>query len=173
MIVLLLACLSALALGCLGFSLLRRVTCPRISSEDLNAWIDIDWQSCRPLERLLDPAEFAFLKPRLSDERIRQLRSRRRELFRMYLRRLAHDFNTAHALLRSAMADSPADRPELARDLGRQRLLFYHRLVRIELQLALDALGIHTVPRLDLLEPLERLHTEFQRLAPAAVTAHG
>jgi hypothetical protein len=135
----------------------------------LNAWIDIDWQSCSPLERLLDPAEFEFLERRgMSKARIDALRAKRRELFRMYMRRLAHEFNLAHAALQSVLLTTEVDRPELARKLAQQRLLFYRGLIGVEVRLTLNALGFDSVPvpSLSLIRPLERLHLEFCSLAP-------
>ena len=94
-----------------------------VSADDLNAWIDIDWHSCSPLEKLLDPAEFQFLERRgMKPVQIRAFRAKRRSLFRMYMRRLTHDFNTAHSALKMVLVTSEIDRPDLVRELGRQRL---------------------------------------------------
>src|SRR5437870_726430 len=117
--------LIALVMAGISVWLLRKLTRPEVSSEDLNAWIDLDWRSCSPLERLLDPSEFAFLQKRgVSQARIGELRARRRTLFRMYMRRLTREFNVAHDALKTALVTSEVDRPDLARELGRQRLLF-------------------------------------------------
>jgi hypothetical protein len=135
----------------------------------LNAWIDIGWQARSPLERLLDPAEFEFLQKRgVSEARIRELRAKRRKLFRMYMRRLTHDFNVAHAALQTVVVTASVDRPDLARELGKQRLLFYRGLIGVEVRLTLNALGFDSVPvpSLALIRPLERLHLEFSSLVP-------
>src|SRR2546426_8822334 len=95
--------LVALAVAGACFHFLLKLTRPRVNSDDLNAWIDINWEFCSPLERLLDPSEFEFLRKRgLSEARIRELRAKRRSLFRMYMRRLTHEFNLAHAALKTA-----------------------------------------------------------------------
>ena len=84
--IIVIAAVIALAIAVACYRALRKLTRPEVSSEDLNAWIDSDWQSCSPMERLLDPSEFEFLKKRgLSKERINALRAKRRSLFRMYL----------------------------------------------------------------------------------------
>jgi hypothetical protein len=163
------AVLLALTIAGACFRLLRKLTRPQVSSEDLNAWIDINWQSCSPLERLLDPAEFEFLQKRgLSKQRIRGLRAKRRGLFRMYLRRLTNEFNMADAALRTVLVTTGCDRPNLARELARQRVLFYRGLIGVELRLTLNAMGFDSVPvpSLDLIRPLERLHLEFCNLVP-------
>lgn len=168
--------LIALALAGACFHVLRKLTRPRLSSEDLNEWIDITWQAGSPIERLLDPSEFEFLRKRgLSKERVQQLRAKRRSLFRMYMRRLAHDFNVADAALKTVLVTANVDRPDLARELGRQRILFYRGLIGVEMRLTLNALGFDSMPlsSLELIRPLERLHLEFSRLVPdlAAVQA--
>src|SRR5438045_2946259 len=99
----------AVAGTCLHF--LRKLTRPQVNSDDLNAWIDISWESSSPLERLLDPSEFEFLRKRgLSEARICELRTKRRSLFRMYMRRLTHEFNLAYAALQTAAVTGDADR---------------------------------------------------------------
>src|SRR5438552_10122834 len=116
MTVIWIASLIALALAGIGLRLLRKLTRPAGSSEDLNDWIDINWQANSPLERLLDPYEFEFLRERgLSPQRIRQLRAKRRSLFRMYMRRLTCEFNMAHAALQTVVLTAQADRPDLVR----------------------------------------------------------
>jgi len=163
------AALIVLAIAGACYRALRKLTRPEVSSEDLNAWIDSDWQSCSPMERLLDPSEFEFLKKRgLSKERINALRAKRRSLFRMYMRRITHEFNVAHAALQSVLVASNVDRPDLAKELGRQKLLFYRGLINVEVRLTINALGFDRVsmPSMDLIRPLERLHQEFGRLVP-------
>jgi hypothetical protein len=153
--------------GAAFFVVARRIIRPGLSSEDLNGWIDINWQSCRPLERLLDPTEFAYLRNRgLSKNRIKELRRQRLKLFRLYLRRLTLDFNAVHAALDVTLVNSAEDRPDLARELGKQRLSFYRGLLSVECHLALYAAGIHVAPSLDLIRPLEQLHLHFRQLTP-------
>jgi hypothetical protein len=172
MTVIYIASFLALTLSGACFLVLWKLTRPRVSADDLNVWIDINWQASSPLERLLDPAEFELLIERgLSRERVKQLRARRRELFRMYLRRLTQEFNTAHEALQLVLVHTGIDRPDLARELNQQRLLFYRGLIGVEVRLALNTLGFDATPSLDLLRPLERLHVEFCRLMPVMPAA--
>ena len=166
--VILIGSLIALALGGACFRALWKLTRPQASAEDLNDWININWEASSPIERLLDPSEFEFLRKRgLTKERIQQLRAKRRSLFRSYIRRLTHEFNLAHSALATVLVTATVDRPDLARELGRQRLLFYRSLIVIEMRLTLNALGFDCVPTsLDLIRPLERLHLEFCSLVP-------
>ena len=163
------ASLVALILGGASFLVLRKLTHARVSGEDMKTWMGFDWHTAGPLERLLDPAEFALLVERgFSPKRVKQLRARRRTLFRMYLHRLTEEFNTVHDSLQVMLVSAAVDRPDLARDLHHQRLLFYRGLIGVELRLTLNALGFEAAPSLELLRPLERLHLEFCRLVPAA-----
>jgi hypothetical protein len=161
------AVVTATMVGVSCFRFLRKLTNPQVSSEDLNAWIDLNWQSSRALDRLLDPNEFAFLRKRgLSQSRVKELRAKRRKLFRMYLRRITHEFNTANAALQMLMVHSTSDRPDLAQLLATQRVQFYRGLVGVEFKLMLNACGFDAVPTLELIRPLERLRDEFCRMAP-------
>jgi hypothetical protein len=163
------ASLVAFAIAGACLLILRKLTLRRVAVEDLNSWVDFASHTAHPLERLLDPAEFEHLRGRgISRERIRALRARRRYLFRMYMRRLTEEFNTAHEALQGVLLRAGCDRPDLARELSRQRLLFYRGLVAVELRLELNALGFEATPSLELLRPLERMHLEFCRLVPAA-----
>ena len=169
MTVIWIASLIALALVGASFLALRKLTHPQVSSEDLNAWIDTNWQASSPIERLLDPSDFEFLRKRgLSAGRIKRLRATRRSLFRIYMRRLTHEFNMAHNTLQAALLTANIDRPDLVAELGRQRFLFYRGLIAIEMNLTLNALGFDSVPvpSLKLIRPLERLHMEFCNLVP-------
>jgi len=168
MIAIAIASLVAFAIGGACFLVLRKLTLARAAFEDLNAWTELEHQTTGPLERLLDPAEFEHLLQRgMRREQVRQLRARRRRLFRMYLRRLTEEFNTAHELLQMVLVTAGEDRPDLVRELNQQRLLFYRGLIAVELRLTLNALGFEAAPTLELLRPLERLHLEFCRFLPA------
>jgi hypothetical protein len=137
--------------------------------------MDMSPDARSPLERLLDPAEFDFLQQRgLSGARIYKLRVRRRKLFRMYMRRLTIEFNTAHAALKALLVSAEVDRPDLVRELGRQRILFYRGLLEMEVRLMLHALGFTTVlaPSLSLIRSLEGLHAGFRSLMPDLMAAH-
>jgi hypothetical protein len=165
MTVIWIASLIALALGGACFHVLRKLTRPQVSAES----IDLEWQASSPIDRLLDPAEFEYLRARgLSEQRISKLRTQRRSLFRAYMRRLTQEFNVAYDALQTLVVSGTVDRPDLVAELGRQRLRFYRGLVAVEVRLRLNALGFDSVPvpTLDLIRPLERLHLEFCSLVP-------
>jgi hypothetical protein len=150
--------------------LLYRLTHPCLSSQDLNAWIEVQAESWKPLERLLDPTEFEFLR-RLGPgrRRVRKLRARRRTLFRIYIRRLVAEFNSTTQCLRDAQARRGDKRTDLAQTVTRQRWQFYRTLANIEMLLILDAQGwSDSGPSLELLHKLESLHLECRALVPAS-----
>ena len=75
------------------FSLLRRMCSDPLSTEKLDGLLEVTQQSYRPLDRLLDPSEFEFLRSSgMHWRRLHEFRRRRRKLFRMYLQRLVYDF---------------------------------------------------------------------------------
>src|SRR5262252_4455576 len=96
--------------------IVRNFTCRKVSAENLNTWLDMDWPSCSHLDRLLDPAEFEFLRKRgLSEKRIREFRAARRGIFRIYLRQLTNQFSAAQSTLKMILVSAGVDRPDLAR----------------------------------------------------------
>jgi hypothetical protein len=169
MTILCIAAVFALATTAAGFYIFRKLTRPQASTEQVDAWADSDWQSSSPLERLLDPAEFEFLRQRgVSGKRITALRAQRRSIFRKYIRRLTVNFNTTHAALKSVLISASEDRPDLIRELARQKFLFYRGVIGIEIRLMLNALGFNGAPvtSLVLMRPLQRLHLEIGSLLP-------
>jgi hypothetical protein len=109
----------------------------------------------RPMLRLLADADLDFAA---NDPVLRnRLRVRRREMFRDYLRCLTKDYARLLAGIRAIMVESGVDRPDLAKALARNRVLFAVALCRIELHLQLHALGIGRVDVSGLVEALDSL----------------
>jgi hypothetical protein len=122
----------------------------------------------RPMLRLLSDDDLAFVS---ADSKLRSaLRTRRRELFRGYLRCLTRDY--AHLLVgvRRAMVQSGADRPDLARALAKNRALFAIAMCKIELSLALHAAGVGRVDISGLVQALETLRGQVSGLSGAPLT---
>ena len=130
----------------------------------------IDWKRIqsfrgeyyRPLERLLGPEDYQFLKrqpgyqPALAD----RLRKERREIFRGYLGRLERDFHQLHLLARTLVRDQEQDRPELAWSLFKADAEFRWNLMRIRVRLLLQAAN---------LEDFEQRPVDAKGLVDAAV----
>jgi hypothetical protein len=105
----------------------------------------------------------------LSDDDSEATRADRRRLFRAYVRDVAQDYGRLLASIRITMAQSNADRPDLARVLLRNRLFFAVALVRIDLTLCLHAMGINRVDVLVLVDTLNILRRQASLLADSTV----
>jgi hypothetical protein len=120
----------------------------------------------RPMLRLLSNDDLAFVSA--NSKLQRELRTRRRKLFRGYLRCLTHDYAHLLAGVRQAMVQSRADRPDLAWALAKNRVLFAVGTCKIELSLALHAAGIGRVDISGLVGALETLRVQVSALSAAA-----
>ncbi len=123
----------------------------------------------RPMLRLLDDEDLEFV-PAKGNLR-RDLRSLRRKLFRRYLRCMARDYALLLAGIRAVMVQSGVDRPDLARALAKNRMLFAFGLYRVELRLALHAVGVGKVDISGLVDALETLRAQVSVLAAAPSAA--
>jgi hypothetical protein len=128
---------------------------------------DMSWRNY-PVSRLLDPADFEYLRRRgVSEANVRKLRAERRNIFRLCLRSLAMDFNRVQGALKIMLVQSTHDRPELATLLATQRVLFYRNLLLVEAWLVLHACGFDQMPAIDVLQPLQIIQAQLRQLAPA------
>jgi hypothetical protein len=119
----------------------------------------------RPMLRLLSTADldFASGNPALS----RKIRASRRAIFRGYLRCLTKDYGRLLSGIRQMMVESGVDRPDLAKALAKNRLMFAVALCRIEICLQLHALGIGRVDVSGLVEALAALRGAVSTMTPA------
>jgi hypothetical protein len=119
----------------------------------------------RPMLRLLSQDDLAFIPP--EGKLQKAFRAKRRELFRGYLRCLTRDYAHLLAAVRAAMVQSGTDRPDLARALTRNRVLFAAAMCKVEFRLALHAAGIGSVDISGLVDALETLRGQVGVLQPA------
>jgi hypothetical protein len=139
--------------------------------------VDPDWlkqfsvSSYRPMERLLDEDDIAFLKsqPGFEPGMDQDLRSQRRKVFRMYLRNLGRDFNRLHYALRLTVLHSPQDNPELAKTLIKQKVLFFVGFLAVRIKLEAYALGVGTVDVRGLVATLDTMRTELNSMLASPV----
>jgi hypothetical protein len=126
-----------------------------------------DAERYRPMLRLLAADDFKFMarNPALRSK----LADRRRELFRGYIRCLTKDYARLLGSIRRLMVESGVDRPDLAKALAKNRLVFALALCRIELHLRLHALGLSNVDVSGLVEALDGLRATVNVMTPAAV----
>jgi hypothetical protein len=124
----------------------------------------------RPMLRLLSDADmdFAAKSPILR----KKMRTRRREMFRGYLRCLTRDYVGLLSSLRRIMVESDVDRPDLAKALAKNRAMFALALCRIEIHLQLHALGIGKVDVSGLVGALDALRGAVSVMTPATGSAY-
>jgi hypothetical protein len=117
----------------------------------------VDADRYRPMLRLLSDNDADVIADPLLR---RTLRAQRCDLFRKYLRYLTEDYGKLLAGLRLIMTESGTDRPDLAKALARNRVLFAIALCRVEFRLRLYALGIGEADavRLDVLGLVDALN---------------
>jgi hypothetical protein len=166
------ATIAALLLGFVGILLLRMFFTTCISYVESFDRGDLSWRDYRPLQRLLDPADFAFLRRRgVAETKIRRVRQERRAIYRLCLRSLAADFNKVQQRLSLMLLQSATDRPDLAAELARQKVNFYRNLLIAEACLTLHACGVDHIPAVDLLRPFITLQEQLQQLSPSQAVA--
>ncbi|MCL4853859.1 MAG: hypothetical protein KJZ78_21075 [Bryobacteraceae bacterium] len=128
----------------------------------------------RPMERLLDERDYVFLEsqPGFHPKIARRLKAERRTILRKYLRMLRRDFDRLYAVAKLILVYSESDRPELARELFKQRIVFVAMMARIELSLAVAPVLPVRPDLRPLVEALESLRLQIQPVnLPAASAA--
>jgi len=164
--------LAALILGTATVLLLRTFFTTCISYAESFDRTDLSWRDYRPLQRLLDPADFEFLRRRgVAEAKIRKLRRERRQIYRLCLRSLAADFNSIQHRLSFFLVQATEDRPDLAAELARQKVRFYRNLFIAEAWLAVHACGVDRMPAVDLLRPFVVLQEQLEQLGATPALA--
>ncbi|MDQ6664981.1 MAG: hypothetical protein M3Z23_11375 [Acidobacteriota bacterium] len=122
-----------------------------------------------PMERLLEEADCRFLAshPAVGRKVAAKMRTHRREIFRGYLNCLSKDYARICASIRLIMLQSGIDRPDLAKALLRNRLIFTAALAGVEFRLAMHACGWGTVEVRQLVASLEGMRQQLDLLAAA------
>jgi hypothetical protein len=124
----------------------------------------------RPMLRLLDDADFEFLRSQkgFTAEMASSLRRQRVHAFRGYLRLLEADFARAAAALQVILAHSACDRPELAFLVFQRRLTFAVALMGIQFQLLLFRAGVSGADVSSLIRLFDSVRLELRTLVPAS-----
>jgi hypothetical protein len=128
----------------------------------------------KPLLRLLSEDDFAFLRsqPGFRPGIAKRLRSRRVAAFRGYLVHLEAEFLVLHLALRLMNLYAPQDRPDLARELIKQRLVFSFRMAEVRFRLAFLGLGMRPVSVQSLVESVEQMRAVLTQVSPQLAAAH-
>lgn len=152
------------AFGAIGLQFLLKMRMLHASETNGSSLLAAD--RYRPMLRLLSNDDLAFLAAHSKLQKA--VWSKRRSLFRAYLRCLTKDYGQLLAGIRHAMVHSGTDRPDLARALARNRVLFAFAVCKIELRLALHATGAGNVEISGLVNALETLRSQVSVLSTAS-----
>jgi hypothetical protein len=158
--------LIALLLGTATVLLLRTFLTTCMSYVQSFDRADLSWSDYGHFKRLLDPADFEFLRRRgVAEEKIKKLRRERRQIYKLCLRSLAADYNRVQQALNMVLVQSETDRPDLAAMIARQKVQFYRSLMIAEASLILHACGVDRIPSVDLVRPFVALQEQLQQLS--------
>jgi hypothetical protein len=159
--------LFLIAFGTIGFQFLLKLRSLRSAESGSAPFLTAD--RYRPMLRLLSNDDLAFVA---SNHKLRKtLRAKRRDLFRGYLRCLTRDYGILLAGVRKAMVQSGVDRPDLARALAKNRMLFAMAICKIEIRLALHATGMANVEVSGLVDAMEALRGQVSVFSAASFAA--
>ena len=144
-----------------AFAFWRMLSPTRVAVPDPQLFVENFSDKYRPLERLLDEDDLDYLRdqPGASKRMIRAFRAKRVESFRGYLRCLSRDFELIHGAARLLLLRQEKDRPDLVRNLIRQKLNFRLTLLRTEMRLVAYEHGFGAVDVAPLVEMLSGMQS--------------
>ena len=150
----------------LAFAVLLIRLASRVGARSSNLeWLDdFSIERFAPMERLLDPKDFQFLKAQPGyrpSMRVRLLLERRRA-FAGYLGMLTRDFNRLLGVAKLMLVYSTEDRPEFAKALWRQQFTFYFAVAAVRCRLTLYPLVPAGVDAGSLVKSLASFHEHLQ-----------
>jgi hypothetical protein len=145
----------------------------RLRSREDAAQADLGWSSefsiakYRPMERLFLEEDYDFLaaQPGFHPKIYSRLQAERRRVFRHYLRCLRRDFDRLSTAAKTLLLMAPQDRPDLARSILRQRVMFNWAMCVVEVRLQLQTLGIGTVDVRRLVGVMESMRDQLRYLS--------
>jgi hypothetical protein len=162
--------LGALALVSVLAFLLRKVGSGSDGLPITSEWIDdLSLNRYRPMLQMLDGRDIAFLQtqPGYTPDIAKKLRSQRTQIFRSYLRSLEADFGRVCSAIKVVMLQSSNDRPELAKALLRQQLIFTCAMLSVRAHLFLYSMGLSGVKVSSLVKIFDSMRRELLTMVPA------
>ena len=171
MIVLTLSSIVVLALIAATVMLIRMMGNGGQSLPVTAEWIsDLSAERYKPMMRLLDSADIAFLRgqPGYTRSMETKLRTQRCQIVRGYLRCLNSDFQRVTTALKIVMTQSKRDRPDLAGVLMHQQMLFASGMAAIHFRLVLYRCGICNVDVTSLVRAFDGMRIELCNLVPSS-----
>lgn len=155
---------AAAALVILGFLIAKLAARAKRSELSTDLLSDFSIEAYRPMERLLNEADYTFLAQQAGFQPSieKALRAKRRQIFRAYLWEMVSDFNSLIGLAKFILVHAPQDRPEFAVAITRIQIEFYWNVFMTEVRLSLSPLvDIKTSPS-TLISMLDRVWTGVQ-----------
>ncbi len=151
----------------------------RMRARSEAAQTDLGWSSefsitkYRPMERLFLEEDYDFLaaQPGFHPKIYGKLQAERRRVFRHYLRCLRKDFGRLSTAAKTLLLMAPQDRPDLARNILKQRMMFSVALWTVQVRLALQAAGLGTVDVRRLVGTMESMREQLRYLSQSVQTA--
>jgi hypothetical protein len=137
-------------------------------------WIDeLSADRYRPMIRLLDGRDIQFLRAQPGFTRAMEsdLRPRRCQIMRDYLRCLDLDFNRVATALGLLMVQSEQERPQATAALMEYRLRYEAASAVVRARLFLYRWGIGTVDAAPLVRVFDAIRVELRQVMPSAVPA--
>ncbi len=154
----------AVVLGLLLRKLVSPAGCELVETEWLSRFSVAKY---RPMERLFSKEDYRFLERQrgFHPGMVRQLRRERVRVFRGYLRCLKSDYRRLEAAIALYMADSPVDRPDLARALFRRRIRFTAAVLAAEWRLRFRGFGLSPLDAQRLVAAVDDMRSQLRRQA--------
>jgi len=158
-------------IGLILVKLYRLLAEPQNLTESLDAVAELSTERYRPMMRLLDGSDLAFLgsQPGASRKVAARIRKEHCRAFRGYLRCLESDFQAVCWAIKALMLQSQTDRADLAALLVRSQFAFACAILKVQLRATLYSYGIGTVSVGDLLKQFDGMRLELRTLTPLAL----
>ncbi len=153
-----------------NFLIVRKVAFQEVDLPVTAEWIDdLSIERYRPMMRLLDGGDIAFLRkqPGFTPGMATKLRQQRCQIFRGYLRSLDTDFTRVCSAMKLVMLHSNHDRPDLAAALIRQQAMFAVGMANVQFGLLLYRWGVCGVDVAGLVNIFDNLRVELRTLVPS------
>lgn len=129
---------------------------------------DVSADRYRPVVRLLDPQDLAFLEqlPGYHPSIGRRLRNERRKLMLTYLSMMKTDFDASYRLATDMLANAPQDQGSFAEILLRERSRFLLNYWRIRVSLVLRLTGETPAVARQMLASMQSVEQCLQTVSP-------
>jgi len=166
---------SSLILG--AFALAAIALVRRLGQSDSTLPVTAEWiealstERYRPMVRLLDSADFEFLRsqPGFTRRMEARVRAQRCRIFYGYLDCLDRDFKQVCLALKLVLAHSSLDRPDLAAALIHHQVMFASGLLGAHFRVFLYRWGIGSVDVGGLVKIFDCMQLELRSLVPSAM----